>query len=78
MTSVRRWINNGLPRKGWIWEGEEDLGRQYGRCEWCHSGIRYAQHLRHSEAGEITICGSLCAEHLTQKYVKKGRIHEKS
>jgi hypothetical protein len=67
--SPSRWIDNGLPRKGWILD--DVIENEFGdyQCEWCATSLRYSHRLWHPENNIHAIAGCICAEHLTQDYV---------
>jgi hypothetical protein len=53
-----------LPKFGWEYCGDEDLGDLIGICENCSSSIRYQFTIHHINWGTIQV-GSLCCDNLT-------------
>lgn len=76
MSENLRWKANGLPRKGWILHDVIDTEELANECEWCGTTIRYVHYLKHPEEENLTKCGIICAEHLTNDYVGH-RLKEK-
>jgi hypothetical protein len=69
MHDIKKWKNNGLPRKGWVFYDIEDSLSLNSFCEWCGTSIRYIHILFHPDNDILTNCGCICAEHLTEDYV---------
>ena len=53
-----------MPRIGWEYNGEEDLGDLVGTCEYCGSSLRYAFYIYHENWGYLTV-GKQCCDNLT-------------
>ena len=76
-----RWDKKGIPQKGWLEIGMEDLGEeaeigeeiQYEQCEMCRNEkIRYVHIMKHPEfQGEMRV-GCICASHMTDDYENPG------
>jgi hypothetical protein len=66
-----RWVNNGLPRKGWqvITCVCLDPADAPTSCQWCGTELRHVFYLNHPDTGDQSIAGCVCTEHLTQDYV---------
>jgi hypothetical protein len=73
---IRRWKNNGLPRKGWLLVDVIDEEFSHNQCDWCGTVIRYVHYLKHPIELLQTQCGCICAEHLTEDYVSS-KLREK-
>jgi hypothetical protein len=72
-----KWSEAGVPKKGWICVGVEDLEEPSQLCEMCESAeIRYAHVMEHSDyPGQIQV-GCVCAENMEEDY-KRPREREK-
>lgn len=69
------WSEPGMPHKGWVLEGVDDLEDLIGACEWCGTSLRYAHHLSHPD-GYRSVAGCSCAEKLTEDYTNPRRIEK--
>lgn len=60
-----KWSAPGVPHRGWMCVGMEDLGRPVGTCEMCEAQlIRYAHQMEHPDfPGTLTV-GCVCAGHM--------------
>ena len=73
---MRSWDKHGLPHKGWILEGVEDIkegyengGGEYETCEMCQNErIRYVHILSHPNFEGILRVGCVCACKMTEDY----------
>jgi hypothetical protein len=54
-----------LPKTGWKFEFEDDLGDLEGECERCGTSIRYAFYISHSLWPRIIQVGTYCCDNLT-------------
>src|ERR1700732_4267397 len=78
MTTHGKWSESGVPHKGWMCIGVEDLGAPDAVCEMCETQeIRYVHAMTHPDyAGELHVgCG--CAEKMEDDYVRP-RLREKA
>lgn len=53
-----------MPRFGWDYVGEDDLGDLSGNCELCGNEIRYQFHIQHPNWEPLAV-GTVCCDHLT-------------
>lgn len=62
-----KWIEPGVPHKGWQCTGIEDLGEPAATCEMCEvMPIRYVHTMAHDDyPGELG-CGCICAGHMEE------------
>ena len=75
----------GVPHKGWTLKDVIDLHideccsyGDYEDCEFCgQEQIRYVHIISHPEYSKIIRVGCICAEHLTNDYVKPREIENK-
>ena len=60
-----KWSQRGIPHRGWICVGIEDLREPRMQCEMCESQtIRYVHHMRHPEYAGTLAIGCICAGHM--------------
>lgn len=65
-----KWAVAGVPKKGWVCLGVEDLEQERQTCGMCEKEkIRYVQHMWHADYPEVLPCGCVCASHMEQDYV---------
>jgi len=68
-TDRGKWSRSGVPHKGWICSGVEDLEEPSATCEMCESvEIRYVHHMEHPSYPEALGVGCVCAEHMEEDY----------
>ena len=76
-TNRGKWSQAGVPHKGWVCVGIEDLGEPNQLCEMCESAdVRYVHHMEHSQYQGTLSVGCVCAEHMEGDYVNP-RLREK-
>lgn len=76
-TDRGKWSQPGVPHRGWVCVGIEDLEEPSQYCEMCESvEIRYVHFMEHSEYPETLGVGCICAEHMESDYVNP-RLREK-
>src|SRR5208282_3408021 len=69
-TNRGKWSQPGVPHKGWICVGLEDLEEPSELCGMCESvQIRYVRYMEHPDYSETLGVGCICAEHMEQDYV---------
>lgn len=69
MSSLGKWSKQGVPKKGWICIGLEDLGEPATECEMCENQeIRYVHQMQHPNYPDILDCGCVCAGKLEENY----------
>lgn len=69
-----KWAKAGVPHKGWVCTGYEDLGAPTGTCEMCENkDIRYAHYMEHADYPYVLACGCVCAEHMEESPVNARR-----
>ena len=69
MSSLGKWSKQGVPKKGWICIGLEDLGEPATECEMCENQeIRYVHQMQHPNYPDILDCGCVCAGKLEEDY----------
>lgn len=64
-----RWLNNGLPRKGWSISSYH-LDEEGDHCEWCNTEIYNVFVLTHENEPDAHIAGCVCTESLTEDYTR--------
>lgn len=70
MTAFGKWSRAGVPRKGWVCVGVEDLGDPSEQCEMCETqDIRYVHLMEHPNYPEILSCGCICAGKMEDDYL---------
>lgn len=57
----------GMPRRGWVERGVEDLGEVATSCQLCGTDIRFVHEVTHPFGHRLSV-GCVCAGHLTQDY----------
>ena len=69
MSAFGKWSQAGVPKKGWICVGFEDLGEPSAECEMCENQqIRYVHHMEHTDYSEALDCGCVCAGKMEEDY----------
>lgn len=64
------WSEAGVPHKGWINVGLEDLGAERKICEMCRkTEIRYVHLMQHPQYPILLSVGCVCAGHLESDYI---------
>ena len=53
-----------MPKEGWEYIGEEDLGSLDGECEYCGNSLRYLFYIFHEKWGTLGV-GTICCDDLT-------------
>ncbi|MBB4373441.1 hypothetical protein GGD63_006264 [Bradyrhizobium sp. cir1] len=65
-----KWSTPGVPHKGWVCDGVEDLGAPDAVCEMCESqDIRYVHSMSHPDYEGVLDVGCVCAERMEDDYV---------
>lgn len=60
-----KWGDPSVPKRGWVCDGEEDLGSPMVTCEMCEEQeIRYVHYMTHTRYPEALACGCVCAGHM--------------
>lgn len=54
-----------VPKSGWEYHGQDDLGDLCGACEYCGSSLRYIFHIYHDGWGWLAV-GTVCCDTLTK------------
>lgn len=73
-TSRGKWSQPGVPHRGWMCVGVEDLEEPAQLCEMCESvEIRYVHFMEHPDYPETLGVGCICAEHMESDYVNPRR-----
>lgn len=54
-----------IPKSGWEYVTDEDLGDLCGECEYCGSSLRYLFHIYHENWGSLGV-GTICCDTLTE------------
>jgi hypothetical protein len=62
-----------MPKYGWEYSGEEDLGDLCGTCENCGASIRYVFYIFHENWGTLEV-GTLCCDNLTDSNVASNKM----
>lgn len=57
-----------MPKFGWEYCGDEDLGDLIGTCEYCGSSIRYVFTILHENWGTLEV-GTVCCDNLTDSNI---------
>jgi hypothetical protein len=61
-----KWQQAGVPHRGWLCVGEEDLDDVRETCEMCeHQEIRYVQLMTHTEYPDVLRVGCDCAGYMS-------------
>ena len=72
-----KWAQAGVPKRGWVCDGEEDLGSPSATCEMCETQeIRFVHYMVHSDYPDALACGCVCAGHMEEDYAA-ARAREK-
>jgi len=66
----------GLPQKGWNLVTVEDNEDLSDNCHMCGTDIRYVHFLRHPDYPEEIGVGCICAEKLTEDYVRPRKLQK--
>lgn len=61
-----------MPKFGWQYLGDEDLGDVIGTCEYCHTPFRYEFLIYHENWGTIVV-GTLCCDNLTDSHIASNK-----
>lgn len=70
ITGTGKWVKRGVPHKGWVCVGVEDLGVPSRTCEMCEvMVIRYVHRMKHDDYPEELNCGCICAGHMEDDYI---------
>lgn len=65
MSSFGKWSEAGVPHRGWICVGVEDLGRPDATCEMCElQQIRYVHYMEHADYPGGLAVGCDCASNM--------------
>jgi hypothetical protein len=68
--STGKWAQAGVPHRGWICIGIEDLGDVDAVCEMCETmSIRYVHTMEHPDYHEALQVGCVCAGNMEQDLV---------
>lgn len=60
-----KWSRSGVPHRGWVCVGVEDLQAVDAMCEMCESTeIRYVHHMVHRDFSGSLSVGCICAGHM--------------
>ncbi len=62
-----------MPKFGWEYLGEDDLGELSGTCEKCGSSIRYVFIIHHENWGTLEV-GTYCCDNLTDSNIASNMI----
>ncbi|WP_266367797.1 HNH endonuclease [Tellurirhabdus rosea] len=57
-----------MPKHGWEYVGDEDLGDLVGKCECCGSSLRYIYYILHQDWGVLEV-GTHCCDLLTDSNI---------
>jgi len=64
-----KWSQTGVPHKGWVCNGIDDLGAPDATCEMCEvQPIRYVHYMAHLDYPDELAVGCVCAGHMEQDY----------
>lgn len=82
-TDRGKWSQPGVPHRGWVCVGIEDLDEPAQICEMCESvEVRYVHYMEHPAYPETLGVGCICAEHMENDYVsprqREKRLRSKS
>ena len=65
-----RWVQSGVPHRGWTCTGIEDLGHAEAVCQMCETvTIRYVHIMQHADYPDRLNCGCICAGHMEEDVV---------
>jgi hypothetical protein len=78
-----KWVEPGVPHRGWSCVYVEDLGEPDRTCEMCEfAEIRYVHYMTHPDYPDELGCGCICAEHMEGDYVgpkrREARLRNRS
>lgn len=62
-----------MPKFGWEYLGDEDLGDLSGTCENCGASIRYVFYIFHENWGTLEV-GTLCCDNLTDSTIASNQM----
>lgn len=65
-----------MPKFGWEYMSDEDLGDLIGTCDNCGSSLRYLFYIYHEKWGTIGV-GTLCCDNLTDSEVASNLVESK-
>jgi len=72
------WNTKGLPHKGWLLDGYEDIGEREHTCEMCGQiEIRYVHFMIHPEGHSVSV-GCVCAQKMTDDYTEQQKIKDQN
>lgn len=64
-----KWVQPGVPHKGWTCVDLDDLGVPDAVCEMCETQeIRYVHYMQHRDYPAVLGVGCVCAEYMEQDY----------
>jgi hypothetical protein len=64
-----KWSQPGVPHRGWICTGIDDIGAPDSVCEMCEiQPIRYVHYMEHPDYPDELGVGCICAGHMEQDY----------
>jgi len=64
-----KWSRPGVPQRGWVCNGIDDLGAPDAACEMCEvQSIRYVHYMAHPDYPDELAAGCVCAGHMEQDY----------
>ncbi|MFZ5733644.1 MAG: hypothetical protein ACOY4O_12975 [Pseudomonadota bacterium] len=73
-----KWSQAGVPQRGWVCDGVEDLGAPDAVCQMCEvQDIRYVHTMSHPNYDTSLEVGCVCAEHMEEDYVRP-RLREQA
>jgi hypothetical protein len=62
-----KWSLPGVPHKGWVCTGIDDLEDDTAICEMCEvQEIRFVHYMEHADYPDTLACGCVCAGHMEQ------------
>ena len=66
-----------MPKHGWEYIDDEDLGDLCGICDNCNSELRYAFHIYHEKWG-FAVVGTTCCDNLTDTEIASNLVESKT
>lgn len=71
-----KWGQPGVPKRGWVCQGIEDLGEPLETCGMCETmTIRYVHLMAHEDYPEELACGCICSGHMEQD-IEAAKVRE--
>lgn len=71
-----KWGQPGVPKRGWVCQGIEDLGEPLETCGMCETmTIRYVHLMVHDDYPEELACGCICSGHMEQD-IEAAKVRE--